>query len=573
VRGRRRLRTAFLLGAGLLATAVVVAAWGFGLLDRAELDSVDARFALRGEQPAPSDVVVVAIDEESFDRINRTWPFPRSLHANVIDRLMEAGAAVVLYDVQFTERTEVEQDDALIRAVRRAGDKVVLGTEDAPVLGGLDVPTGNFLVPVDEDGVNRRLPYSVGGMESMAVAGVEAATGERANVDRFGHRGAWIDFRGPPGTIRTVPFWQVESGEARSDLFRDRIVVVGAAAPSLQDLHATSAGRLMSGPELQANAAWTVKAGLPLRSSPGPANVLLVALLGLLYPVLAVRLRPAPAFLLGLLGAIAYGGLALLAFTAAGLIFPVAAPLAAFALALTATLGVAFATAALERERTREMFARFVPAGVVDEVLAAADGDLLAAKRVQCTVVFADLRSFTPWAEMLPAEQVLEVLNRYCEEMTGAVEAHGGTIVGFSGDGVIAVFGAPLELPDHADRALGAVREMAGERIERLNRWVQERKLGDGFRVGIGVNSGIVMSGNVGSQQRLEYTVIGDVPNTAARLEGMTKDLECSVLVSDATRAMLREDAPDLDYVDAATVRGKTVKVGLWTLRSSSGRR
>jgi len=252
----------------------------------------------------------------------------------------------------------------------------------------------------------------------------------------------------------------------------------------------------------------------------------------------------------------------------AGHIIDVAHPLVGLGLGTVAAIWVEGATAAFERERTRDAFSRFVPSQVVDQVLARAGGELrLGGERAEATVLFCDLRGFTSFAEGLPAERVIETLNHYHPEMTEAILDHGGTLVSYSGDGIFAVFGAPIEQRDHADRAVAAVREMVGPRLERFNAWVRAEGLGAGFRIGVGLNSGPVMSGNVGSQRRLEYAAIGDTTNTAARLEALTKDLGVQVLISDTTRAMLRDDdAADLVYVGPATLRGKRVQVNLWTL-------
>ena len=179
-----------------------------------------------------------------------------------------------------------------------------------------------------------------------------------------------------------------------------------------------------------------------------------------------------------------------------------------------------------------------------------------------------DLRGSMAIAEALPAERVLEVFDTFLSEMTDAVLTHGGTLVHFGGDSVLAAFGAPLEQPDHADRALACAREMAEVRLAAVNRTIHEQELThEDLRVGIGVNSGAVASGTIGSPRRLVYTVLGDTVNTAARLESMTKDSEHVVLVSDTTRAMLRHDIPGLVYVDAISVRGKQVKANLWTFQ------
>ena len=190
----------------------------------------------------------------------------------------------------------------------------------------------------------------------------------------------------------------------------------------------------------------------------------------------------------------------------------------------------------------RDVFARFVPAGVVDEVLASADENLrLGGVERDCTVLFSDLRGFTSFSETQPAARVIEVVNYYLNEMTEAILAAGGTLIAYMGDGIMAVFGAPLEQDDHADRAVAAAREMIGPRLERFNAWLGEQGFEHSFEMGVGLNSGTVMAGNVGSEQRVEYTAIGDTTNTASRLEGMTKDSEAMLFVSATTRERLRK--------------------------------
>ena len=205
----------------------------------------------------------------------------------------------------------------------------------------------------------------------------------------------------------------------------------------------------------------------------------------------------------------------------------------------------------LERERVRGIFSRFVPEHVVDEVLTRTDDDLrLGGVTLDGTVMFADLRDFTSFAESLPADTVIEVLNRYVSEMSDAILDNGGTLVAYMGDGIMAVFGAPIEMAGHADCGLAAAREMLYSRLPGFNGWLRENGLGDGFRMGIGISSGPIMSGTVGSERRLEYTTVGDTTNTASRLEAMTKNTPYSIFIADSTRGSLRRPADDLVFVD-----------------------
>jgi class 3 adenylate cyclase len=220
----------------------------------------------------------------------------------------------------------------------------------------------------------------------------------------------------------------------------------------------------------------------------------------------------------------------------------------------------------LERARVRDVFARFLPEPVVDEVLSRAGGDVrLGGVRVIGTALFADLRSFTTFAERRPPDEVIGVLNRYFGEMSDAVLDNGGTLVAYLGDGLMAVFGAPIECEDHADRAVAAAREMRDVRLARFNQWAARNGY-EPFRIGIGICSGPLMSGNIGSERRLEYTAIGDAANTAARLETLTKELGHPVLLADSTYSLLTDPPDDLVAAGEVTVRGRHAPTRLWSL-------
>src|SRR5205823_10603766 len=144
----------------------------------------------------------------------------------------------------------------------------------------------------------------------------------------------------------------------------------------------------------------------------------------------------------------------------------------------------------------RDTFARFVPEEVAHQLLARGDDELLGGTRVVGTCMFVDLRASTQFAESRPPEMVVQVINRYLGELTEAILGHGGTLISYLGDGLMAVFGAPIEQADHADRALRAAREILVDRLPRFNEWLHEQGHGDSFRIGIGINTGPFMAGN-----------------------------------------------------------------------------
>jgi adenylate cyclase len=580
----RRIHAALFLGIGLVTTALALAAYYGNVFNRYELDSVDARFSIRGAEGPPDDIVIVEIDDATFSALGVQWPFPRSLHAQLIDALVAAGAKVIAYDVQFTEATSEEEDGALLDSVYAATETVpvVLATTEVDangktnVFGGDDVVqeveahVGNTVFPTDSGGVIRRFPYETNKLKSFSVVAAEQALGHEVSSSDFPDEGeAWIDYVGPQNTVTSVSFSDVINGQFDPDVFKGKIVVVGPAASSLQDLHPTSTtskGQLMPGAEVQANAISTVLRDFPLASDASWIDVLLIVILGMLPPLLALRfslLALLPILLL--LGAL-FAVSAQFAFNH-GTIVAFTYPLGALIVSSVGTLGAYYVLAVFERQRTRDTFARFVPEGVVDQVLERTGDELrLGGVEVEGTVMFTDLRGFTTFSEQRSAVEVIEILNTYLSEMSAAILDHGGTLVSYLGDGILAVFGAPIEQPDHAERALAASREMLTQRLPRFNEWLREQGLDVQLRMGIGLNTGQFMSGNVGSERRLEYTAIGDVVNTASRLEGMTKGTPYMMFLADSTRQHLGDDASDLVYVDELDVRGREESVKVWAL-------
>lgn len=536
---RRRLGVA---AAALAAALIALGASATGVLDRLEAQTQDARFAVRGAEPA-SDVAVVALDAQSIAELER-WPIRRVWHARAIDALRKAGVAAVAYDVQFTEPSGRPADDlALYEAVARNPGTVLSTTEvddkgRTNVLGGDEnlraagARAANTSTPVDIGAVVRRVYPSIDGLETFAVAAAEAATGRQ--VAPFAH--ALIDYHGRPGTVPTYRFSDLVHGRVDPAKLRGRVVVVGASAPSLQDLHPvpTAHDELMPGPEVQANAISTVLRALPLRDAPGWLDALAIVALALVVPLASLRLRARWSILVGVAALALWLAAAQLAFER-GTVLAAVPPVLALLIGGVGALGAGAIVAARERRRMRFLFGRFVPEPVVDQLLAREDASGgIAGVRQESTVLFCDLRGFTTFAESAEPELVIEVLNTYLGEMSDAILGRDGTVVSYLGDGIMAVFGSPVERADHAIRALAAAEELLAVRLPRLNAWLAERELPP-FRLGVGLNSGAVMSGTVGSERRMEYAAVGDTTNVAARLQAATKGTPHALFVSQAT--------------------------------------
>ena len=569
ISSNRNLRVLLFLAVATFATAFGIVAYGTHLLRSLELNTVNTRFSIRGKQKAPSNIVIVGVDSASFSAVNKQWPFPRAVEAKVLDHIAAGAPAAMAYDVVFSQPSSLGQNDDIalltsvnnftchlspasacagnknppvrtvfsIQETKKNGDFEFAGSgQGAKLLQEVGARGASTFFPFDPGGAIRRFSYATNNLVTFPVATAETASHKQVKRSSFSGGSAWIDYVGPANSFPTVSFGDVYSGQIPASYFKNKIVLIGATAPSLQDFHPTSTDAQMPGVEIQANAIDTIMRGFPLSTTPGWLNILLIIVMGVAVPLASLRLGAIAAVGLAVLLGVLYALVTQLAFDG-GTILSFVYPLAALILAGVGSLAVHLVTEAFERIRTIDLFSRFVPEDVVDEVLKSADGLRLGGVQRAGTVMFTDLRGFTSFAESLQPAQVIDVLNHYLSEMSDAILNHGGTLVAYMGDGIFAVFGAPLEMADHADRALATAREMLEVRLPRFNQWIKDQGLGDGFRMGIGLNSGNVMSGHVGSERRVEYAAVGDTTNTASRLESMTKGTPHQLFLSDSTRA------------------------------------
>ena len=206
-----------------------------------------------------------------------------------------------------------------------------------------------------------------------------------------------------------------------------------------------------------------------------------------------------------------------------------------------------------EREQLREAFGAFVDPVLADRVLA--EGTILSGEEVEVSVLFLDIRSFTAFAEQASAREVVDRLNGFFERVVPVLARHGGHANKFIGDGLLGVFGAPDRLPDHADRAVRAALAIAA---------LVRETYGDDLRIGIGVNSGPVVAGTIGGGGRVEFTVIGDPVNTAARVEQVTRETGDDILITEATRCLLTGQRCAFEERPTVELKGKTERVRLW---------
>jgi adenylate cyclase len=600
-----------------LALAETLALRGLSPLEHRFQDALLRRHAAT-RVPDPQ-IVIAAIDERSLEAMARPceaqaehavcgfgrYPWPRSVHGQLMEHLARAGAKAIVFDVAFTDpdadrpdddhylvETAVATPSAFFPLVRleHADDRQGLALDEhGPALGftrTASAPPGAraaLLLPFrgiaetgrigainylpDDDGVGRRywLALEVQGWRIPSLpARVAAALGYAVPAQEA----IELNWRGRPPERPRVSYSDLladlsrETPEHYGAQVRDRIVVVGALASGLGDLRPTPIDGVHPGVDILATAIETLKNGDALRRPPPAvdaalalADILLVALLFLagLGPVAvgAVLLALTPLSAWAAAGALARGWLV-----------PVVTPLAfAWAAFIARSLREYLRELAARREAVRA-FGRFVDPRVVQTLVASGGGDPRRSKGQSkvVTLLFSDIRGFTTLSESRSPEEVVEILNRYFSRQVDVIFRHGGTVDKFIGDAIMAFWGAPVDDPRHAQNAVRAALEMA--RVVDEFRRELPGALASEFDIGIGLNTGPAVVGFIGSENKLDYTAIGDTVNLASRIEGATKGV-ARILVSGATRAACGEE---FMFTDRGTfkAKGKTEEVRLY---------
>ena len=577
------------LAAAWLALVLLAAASSLPTWHALEYKAFDIFTALAAQGRVQRPTTILAIDEPSFQQLQQAWPFPRSLHARLIDRLRADGAAVIAMDVVFADpAADPAQDAALAQAIARAvdaGSRVVLAsaqehmdnantslwTEVLPLPSLLQAGAqhGNAGVQPDGDFVVRQQPQGADSLAAVvAVALGHAVPEEAANA-------GWVAYRGPRGTFDTRSYYQaLEPGLLPPGFFRGKVVWVGRSSRTASELQhaqadmfnapfATLGGeRLFPGVELQATLLDNILSDDSLHTVPGGwtgAWVLLA--LAILVPA---SLRWHPGAVAGLAGALVLGTVLVswVLFVRARLWWPPLWPMSAVLAMYGATALTGYAAARRRARQVHAMFSQYVPPEVVARLVERPELLRLGGELREVTLLFTDLANFTTLSEQLSAEHTVEVLTGYFNAMTPIVHASGGTVDKFIGDAVMAFWGAPLPDAQHAEHAVRAAIAMQ-QAMEPLVAGLRARGL-PGIHMRIGIHTGSVVVGNVGSEQRFAYTAIGDAVNLAARLEGANKAFGTDILLSGATAAQLPAGMA-LRPLDDVIVKGKTEPVRVYT--------
>ena len=645
------------VGLGLGAALVAIALGRLSFVQTIELKTYDWRMRATADPAgARSDIVLIEIDEQSIRTLAPyfgRWPWPRTVHAHLLQFLARARPRAVLYDILFGEPdrttftigddkwTGEQSDQDLADSARRLGSVFFVGdateaasasasaaTPDATTTASalkLDAsiesrprfnppfaalatatpgPTSNFMV-LDADGVVRRyVPVVRVGdtfIPSLAVAGAMAAMNVKPSDVRLDDAGLWLGSRRLPLVTTKIPtldgsgrygrrllinyrgvwsdqrhtyptysFLQLFLSEEkllagdRPDVdpavFRDKVIIVGATAAALYDQKAVPFPQKLSGPELHAQVLDSILSNRFLTPASVPVAIAVVCAAAVATALVTTLVGTWPGVFTGLgLAGLLIAGLTQI--FARGTWMPLVEPLAAVAFATFGGVVYQYAVEGREKRRVKRIFSRYVSKDVYQQLISSPTEAGLGGNRRFMTVLFTDIRGFTAVSERGEPEAIVTQLNQYFSAMVPIVFENKGTIDKFVGDMIMALYGAPLDDAAHADHAVLTALAMI-EELARLNtRWASEGM--PPVDIGVGINTGDMVAGNLGSESIMSYTVIGDNVNLGSRLESLTRNFQTRVIISEATRTALK-GSYDIRALGEVKVKGKSLPVKVY---------
>ena len=625
------------------------------LQQRAESMAYDLRLnaGLSKDQPPDSRIVIIDIDEKSLADEGR-WPWPRNKIAALTDRLFEAGAVVVGYDIFFTEpernkalaivqqlestkpeanwlinnlseiAPEFDNDRHLANSLtdndvtlgylfhnentapvgqlpeplqtltdkqaKRSGIKAMPNyTASLPLLQDSAVSSGFVTTWPDPDGIIRRTPMlirhgnNIYGSLSLNVAKlylfldkVEIKTSPIENIDAVdkiilggttiptdGNGFALVPYKGPAGTFPYLSASEVLNGTADDNMLEGAIILIGTSAVGIADLVATPVDNIYPGVEVHANIIRSILDNdFPYQPSwANGANLFITLSIGLILALLFPHLAPLTLLItsVAMACAVIYGNVWL--WQEKGLALALAWPLILILTLAAVNITYGFLSENRKRSQLKSMFGQYVPPELVDAMSQTSSEDFgFEGESREMTVLFADIRGFTTLSEKLSPSELRALLNRYFTHMTEIIFDHHGTIDKYVGDMVMAFWGAPIKNPDHAKQAIQAAMQMLKKTAE-----LKPILIAEGYPevdIGIGLNTGLMNVGDMGSSYRRAYTVLGDNVNLGSRIEGLTKFYGAGLVVSETT--MAGQDEFVFRRLDLVKVKGKTEAVKVY---------
>jgi len=484
---------------------------------------------------------------------NSQYPMVQALSAPDETNLLHAYAAVPSIDILSQEAVNsgffnaFPDSDGVIRKaplVIKCGKDFYFPLSIALILQFLDNPPA-------------KLTLSEIGVESISIEDLSIPVDENGRL--------LINYLGPARTFPHYSATDVINHRISAELLKNRIVIVGATATGIYDLRVTPFGSVYPGVEIHANIIDNVLHRNFLEHSSWTSflDVLAIIFFGLIVGIIIPRTKALPGLLVTAIliaGLLAFNILAFIKFRMwLNLVYP---------LLTVATIFLfiniyRYVTEEREKKKIKNAFQYYLTPTVINEILTDPSKLKLGGEKKDLSVMFSDIRGFTSISEQMPPEALVALLNEYLTAMTNKVFKYDGLLDKYIGDAIMAVFGAPIDQPDHALRACRTALEMMEELGNLQKKWAAEGK--PRIDIGIGINSGDMVVGNMGSDMRFDYTVMGDNVNLASRLEGLNKEYGTHIIISEYTYEKVKEEVL-VRELDAVRVKGKKLPVKIFEL-------
>jgi adenylate cyclase len=613
----RRYRALFL---PLIILIIVKIIFLFPVFDSLEFKAQDSLYQRRGTRSLSDDVVIIGIDDATFSALNISWPFPREYHAKLIENLSLAGAKLIVFDVEFTENSRPEADGLLadtafyydnvifagkiIKAITpRYPDQLLTPIRE---IMAYEIPWGIVNMSSDTDNVIRKYdlfelhddrPYYSIGVAALANTRLYQADWEKhihlgnkllrvsdRNLPLQTQNKAAINYYGPAGTFTTISYASViddstvampgyqgiEFDEyydiAESGILQDKIVLIGATIDELHDKFPTPyGGNWTPGVEIHANFIEMVRNDDYLTEFNSWLYLAIEFILLLLMWLVFRKFKPQLSALLLILLIVLQYILAYRLFVELSLLIPIVQTALILILVYIASLVCHYLDTMKEKRFIRSAFQQYMAPELVGELLKNPQKLSYGGSLQEISVLFSDIRSFTTYSENHTPEQTVNILKEYLTAMVDVIVANKGILDKFVGDEIMALFGTPIPLPDHALNACKVALQMRDKMTKLQEAWAAEGK--EGFEIGIGINTGQAVVGNLGSEQIFDYTAIGDTINLGARLESINKEYQTAkhIIISEFTLEHVKE-LVEVRYLDEVKVKGKNKAVKIYEL-------
>ena len=590
-----------------------------------EHKAYDVFFMLRGVQEISDNVVIVEIGDDTFNTLNERWPFPREYHARLIENLENSGASQIIFDIEFTERTNIDSDSKLAATIAKYDNIILSGKlirtqynnsvreqllSPISLLTQTGIDWGTVNISADPDGFVRRyelyqkrakeMKLSIGTIAMARHYKLDLLSENIENYPKFFKIGsnyipkitsksALINYYGPARTFNTYDFADVIDDSTfitnfekeldtdldqyyqLADKFKNKIVLIGLTSVEFHDTHHTpffsENNQLMPGVEIHANFIETVLRSDYLTRFPIIPYLLFTFLITILLFIFNSIIKPTVSVFINIVLIIGFIWISYFLFSTEQILVPILQIPILIIIIYIVGLVFQYVQTVKERKFIKQAFGQYIAPELVEELIRDPKKLEYGGVQKEVTVLYSDIVSFTPYTESHSPKETVDILREYLTEMVDIITENKGTLDKFVGDEIVAIFGAPVELDDHAFYACNAAMEMRQRMDELQEKWKSENR--DPFEIGIGINTGVVTVGNLGSEQIFDYTAIGDNMNAGARIEALTRDYETknNIIISESTFEQAK-DKINAKYIDDATVKGKKIVIKIHELLS-----